>query len=507
MSKRKINPDSIPERTKSFKISTRITLSSVFGIIIPIAIIAVLLTTFINAAKNNYIPSAARTSDYSVINQIQWNSTVEEVAKCLDNGDEAEQKKELEKTAAPLEKNGTLVYVEKNSQPLYQSEGEANALDAANGIFNINKDENYSLFSDSGIALVTHTESGGNKFLIVIFNPDYSVPDAQPGSSVIDRTLTSRAGIFLLLFILVFIIAIVVISLITSKTIVNPINKIARGANEIAKGNLDYEIQYQSKNELGQLAESFDYMRKRLKRSLIDKNEAAQREKEMVAGIAHDLRTPLTSVKGYVEGLRDGIADTPEKQQRYLDTIYDSTCGMESMLNDLLTVSKLELGTIELHKEKICVSEFKEVAEQLGKELTLDGFEFEYSDNTKTNPAILVDTDRFSRVVDNIISNSIKYRREGVQGKICLSISEYERSVIVEIADNGMGVEPESLPRIFDTLYRADKARTNVSDGSGLGLSVCKQLVEMHGGMIWAQNNSMGGLSIFISLPKFEEDN
>jgi signal transduction histidine kinase len=227
----------------------------------------------------------------------------------------------------------------------------------------------------------------------------------------------------------------------------------------------------------------------------------------MVAGIAHDLRTPLTSVKGYVEGLRDGIADTPEKQQRYLDTIYDSTCGMESMLNDLLTVSKLELGTIELHKEKICVSDFKEVAEQLGKELTLDGFEFEYSDNTKTNPAILVDTDRFSRVVDNIISNSIKYRREGVQGKICLSISEYERSVIVEIADNGMGVEPESLPRIFDTLYRADKARTNVSDGSGLGLSVCKQLVEMHGGMIWAQNNSMGGLSIFISLPKFEEDN
>lgn len=115
-----------------------------------------------------------------------------------------------------------------------------------------------------------------------------------------------------------------------------------------------------------------------------------------------------------------------------------------------------------------------------------------------------IDTDRFSRVVNNIISNSIKYRRKDVRGKISLIISEYEHSVIFEIADNGMGVDSKSLSRIFDTLYRADKARSNVSDGSGLGLAVCKQIVELHKGMIWAQTNAEKGLSIFISLPKTE---
>lgn len=505
MKKRKINKDTIPERTKSFKISTRITLASVLGIVIPILVIAVLSTVFINSAKKDYIPSTVSTKTYGLINQLQWNSTISSIADCLAS-DDAEKKLEgIKNIAAPLEDRGTLIYIEENSAPYYQTAADGTALDAAGRITPLNTDENSYYYSDSGIAFVTHAQSNGTDYLIVIFNPDYNVPNAVPAYESIERSLTAKLIAVLIVFVLLFIIAIVVVSLITSRTIVDPINKIARGANEIAKGNLDYEIQYQSKNELGQLAESFDYMRKRLKRSLLDKNEATQQQKEMVAGIAHDLRTPLTSVKGYMEGLRDGIADTPEKQKRYLQTIYASTCDMEKMLDDLLTVSKLELGTIELHRERVSVSDFKEFATQIGMELLLDDFDFELADNSKTNPALYVDTDRFSRVIDNIISNSVKYRREGVKGKICLSISEYEHSIIFEVADNGMGVEPESLPRIFDTLYRADKARSNVSDGSGLGLSVCKQLVELHGGMIWAQNNSMGGLSIFISLPKYEE--
>ena len=127
-------------------------------------------------------------------------------------------------------------------------------------------------------------------------------------------------------------------------------------------------------------------------------------------------------------------------------------------------------------------------------------------DKSKSNALLRIDTDRFTRVIDNIISNSIKYRRKGVKGKVSLIISEYEHSVMFEVADNGMGVDSASLTRIFDTLYRADKARSNVSDGSGLGLAVCRQIVELHGGMIWAQTNAAKGLSIFISLPKKEKE-
>ena len=286
----------------------------------------------------------------------------------------------------------------------------------------------------------------------------------------------------------------------------DPIQKITKGANELANGNLNYEIDYKSTNELGLLADSFNEMRLKLKDSIDRQNKADQKQKEMIAGIAHDLRTPLTSVKGYVEGLRDGIADTPEKRKRYLDTIYLSTCDTEKMLNDLLTISKLELGNITLNLEKVSIADFMGFASEIGSELKKAGFDFEIVNNSKTDPVLSIDTDRFARVIDNIISNSIKYRRPDITGKIILTINEYEHSVIFEIKDNGMGVDKTSLPRIFDTLYRADKARTNVSEGSGLGLSVCKQIVELHGGMIWAQSETGMGLSIFISLPLEKEE-
>lgn len=302
-----------------------------------------------------------------------------------------------------------------------------------------------------------------------------------------------------------FIVAIIVLSLLTSKTIIGPIEKITKGANEIAKGNLDYEIDYQSTNEIGQLAQSFNDMRLRVKELIDGINRADQQQKEMIAGIAHDLRTPLTSIKGYLEGIRDGVADTREKRIRYLDTIYDSAVSMEKMLNDLLTLSKLELGSITLNCEQVRISDFLSFADEIGEELKKADFDYSIINNTKSDPMLFIDTDRFSRVVNNIISNSIKYRRKEVRGKISLIISEYEHSVIFEIADNGMGVDTKSLSRIFDTLYRADKARSNVSDGSGLGLAVCKQIVELHKGMIWAQTNAEKGLSIFISLPKTEE--
>ncbi len=221
----------------------------------------------------------------------------------------------------------------------------------------------------------------------------------------------------------------------------------------------------------------------------------------MIAGIAHDLRTPLTSVKGYLEGLRDGIADTPEKQKRYMDIIYSSTCDTEKMLDELLTISKLELGSVTLNCEKVEISDFISYARQIGEELEKKDFDFEIIDKTKSAVTLNLDTDSFSRVINNIISNSIKYRNKDIRGKIKITVFEYKNTILFEISDNGMGVDKESLPRIFDTLYRADKARTNVRNGSGLGLAICKQIVEMHEGLIWAQSELGKGLSIFISLP------
>lgn len=495
----------IPDKTRNFKINTRIIISSVLAIVIPIIILSIAAGIFVFTSSTKYDFSSVSTESHDVINQIQWSQTVSNMLFTLTGEDSEEEKLQaIKETAKGLEDFGSIIYIEKDGAVYYSSVAPEEALKTAASISKIDKNKNSYYYGDEGLVIVNSVKSESGDFTVIAANDTYSSPDSGTNYAPqhIMQRLANNATAVLGVCVATFIAAIIILSLLTSKTIIGPLEKITKGANEIAKGNLDYEIDYQSTNEMGQLAQSFNDMRLRVKESIESKNRADQQQKEMIAGIAHDLRTPLTSIKGYLEGIKDGVADTPEKRARYLETIYDSAVSMEKMLNDLLTLSKLELGTITLNCENVRISDFTPFAAELGEELKKENFDYSINNNTKSDPLLFIDTDRFSRVITNIISNSIKYRRSGVRGKIKLIISEYEHSVIFEIADNGTGVEPKSLTRIFDTLYREDKARSNVSDGSGLGLSVCRQIVELHGGMIWAQTNAEKGLSIFISLPK-----
>ncbi len=500
----------IKSHTVNLKINTRIIITSVLAIVIPTIIITTFAGVLIKTVVKNLNLNTVTQDPYSIINQVQWNQAVDNLSSDLVKIDnENGTIDDIKSSISPLEKIGSLVYIEENGKEVYSTSGKNDIIETEKSIAKINNEKDFYYFSESGAVIVSNIESNNSEFKIIVVNDEYTIPKitTENPSKNVTGTITNRTIIIITIVGLTFILAIIIISLITSKTIVGPIQKITRGANEIANGNLDYEIDYKSTNELGQLADSFNEMRIRVKASNEEKQKASQKQKELIAGIAHDLRTPLTSIKGYVEGLMDGIADTKEKQIRYLNTIYNSTCDTEKMLNDLLTISKLELGDITLNKENVKVSEFINFAYEVGHDLENSNFSYQIIDNTKTSPVISVDTDKFSRVIDNIVSNSIKYKRPDVKGKITLTISEYEHSVIFEIKDNGMGVDKESLPRIFDTLYRADKARSNVSDGSGLGLSVCKQIVELHGGMIWARSEPGNGLTIFISLPLEEDKN
>lgn len=495
--------EKIKETTKNFKIRTRIGLTSVLAIVIPIIIIISFSSVFINIMASKLDFSSVTTNSYSLVNQLQWNQTVNDISNALLSENSDERTLEILKgLISPVENLNCDFYIEKNEQPFYKSSGNAD-------FSNINKNENTYQYANNNLVIVSHASSGADTYTIIIKSENYTVPDVSARASAENykSLITTRTIIIIAVIVCIFILTIIIISLITSNTLVKPINKISKGAYEISRGNLDYKIDYKSKNELGILAENFNNMSRQLKYFLEKQSKADLQQKEMIAGIAHDLRTPLTSIKGYVEGLRDGIADTPEKKAHYLDTIYASTCDTEKMLDDLLTISKLELGNITLHFEKVSAQDFIAFASDLKGELAKNDFDFEIIDNSKSNPCFRIDTDRFVRVINNIISNSIKYRKQDVKGKLTITISEYSQSVIFEIKDNGMGVDKESLPRIFDTLYRADKARSNVRDGSGLGLSVCKQIIELHGGMIWAQSEIGNGLSIFISLPIYKEEN
>ena len=477
--------------SKNLKISTRIILTAILGILIPIILIGAFSPLLIYFTGSYFNISSVTTNSYSTVNQIQWSQTISSISNSL-LSDENDKKKidSLSEFISPIERLGSSIYIEKNGKPFYSS-SKSDILKEANEIVNVNKNENLNYFGNNGLVIVTHANSKSDKYLIVAVNKNYTVKNASTHYAAKEFTnlLLGRTGIIALIIVAVFVLAIVIISFITSKTIVNPIKKIADGADEIARGNLDYEIDYKSKNELGQTVESFNQMRLRLKNSIEKQNKADEQRKELIAGIAHDVRTPLTSAKGYAQ-----------------DRICSSNDDTEKILNELLNISRYELKSYKLNRVNVNLKEFiDDGAEEIKELLERSHFDFSLQCNVNKDTQISVDTDAFARVFRNIVMNSIKYARDDRQGMVRLIVSEYDRTVIIELTDNGSGVESENLTKIFDTMYRTDPARTKVSQGSGLGLAVCKQIVELHGGLIWASSKQGEGLSIFISMPKIKE--
>lgn len=499
-------------RIKNLRIPTRLTLSTIGAIALPLVLVIVFSSVFLNTMASYFNFSAVTTDSYSMVNQIQWSQTVGEIGNELISDDTlAEKQSRIKEFVSPLEKLGSVIYIGCNGEPIYATTDVQQTKELANSIVKIDTNINMNHFSENGIVIVSHSTKDNEEYLVIIANNDYTVNDVTSRYNAQDFTslVSGKTGLILFIIVAIFVLSILILSLITSQTISKPLELLANGANEIASGNLEHKINYESKNEIGTTVAAFNDMTAQLKSAVDDRNRIDESRKEMIAGVAHDLRTPLTSVKGYVEGLRDGIASTDEMRTQYLQTIYSSTEDMERLLDDLLSFSRLELGRIQIECYDVDINSFlAEYCEELEYPIKQKNFDLTYT-NPYDDHKIMVrlDADRFVRVLSNIISNSIKYARKDVRGRIDISLQEYEKSIIISIADNGIGVEDENLGKIFDSFFRADQARTRVNEGSGIGLAVCKQIVDMHGGRIWATSQYGIGTTIHISLDKMEDKN
>lgn len=305
------------------------------------------------------------------------------------------------------------------------------------------------------------------------------------------------AGVFMVSFIA----TIAVLTYVVSKSIITHLKKLQDGAEAIKQGNLDYEITGCSNDELGELCMVYEQMRIKLKESINDQIKYDENRKELFSNISHDLKTPITSIKGYVEGILDGIADSPEKVQKYLETIHSKACQVDSMIDDLFMYSKLDLKKIPFNFERTDIQRFiTDCASELSIELEKDGIEVELSNELENPVGVLLDRERLKRVILNIIDNAKKYM-DNEQGEIHLILRETNKTVVLEIRDNGPGIDEKDIPYIFDRFYRADSARSEKS-GSGLGLAIAKQIIVGHGGKIWARSKKGEGTSITFSLRK-----
>lgn len=298
----------------------------------------------------------------------------------------------------------------------------------------------------------------------------------------------------------------IVLSILTSRSIIVPLKKLRSAAHEIRDGNLEYHIDYEANNEFGDVCADFEEMRQRLKESVEAQQRYETSWKELVAGISHDLRTPLTSIKGYVSGLIDGIASTPEKQDKYLKTIYSTACDMENLINELFLFSKLESEKYPFNLENVDLAAyFSDCYDELQPLFLRNNMDLFFEN--KAGNEVFADVDRLQlrRAITNIVQNSIKYRKPDVRGEFRIVLSQSESGVLIELSDNGTGVSEQELNKIFESFYRTDKARSNVRSGSGLGLAITQNIINRHGGKVWASGSIGEGLKVSFLLPSPKE--
>ena len=289
------------------------------------------------------------------------------------------------------------------------------------------------------------------------------------------------------------------------RSIAVPLVKLRKATRNIKEGNLDFVLEVEGNDEFSQLCQDFEEMRKRLKESTEEKILMDKENKELISNISHDLKTPITAVKGYVEGIMDGVADTPEKMDRYVRTIYNKTNEMDHLINELTFYSKIDTNRIPYTFSKLNVEDyFSDCAEELGLEMETRGIELVYANYVEKDVQVIADGEQIRRVIHNIVSNAIKYM-EKPRGIIQIRVKDVGDFIQVEIEDNGKGIAAKDLPYIFDRFYRTDVSRNSSKGGSGIGLSIVKKIMEDHGGKVWATSRLGIGTIMYFVLRKYQE--
>lgn len=312
---------------------------------------------------------------------------------------------------------------------------------------------------------------------------------------------------FLWCFAIIMLITLIVTSLVITRWIqvgiYNPIKELSGAMQSIADGDFEYRLPKQRTDELGQLFQNYEHMRLKLKENREEDAENEKKQKELITNISHDLKTPITSIKGYVEGIMDGVANTPERMDKYIKTIYNKANDMDRLINELTTYSGIGTNKIPYHFHVLNISDyFSDCIEEIGLDLEAKSIHLNYTNLAPPDTCVVADPEQFKKVINNIISNSVKYIGHD-HGVIDIRILDENESVRIELADNGKGIAAKDIGNIFERFYRTDASRNSLEGGSGIGLSIVKKIVEDHGGYVWATSKEGEGTCMHFVLRKY----
>lgn len=402
-----------------------------------------------------------------------------------------------------LSGKASYLIVRRSGEMYYTGSGEAEDMEAL--FEELPPYGDYNKISDSGVYI-------GKDVQAFVKQLDVDFTDGSEGSVFI---ITSVSATLPQIKSLVrdMVIAIIVILIFTAgfltmwiyNGISTPLKKLKLATQNIKEGNLDFTMDAQGDDEISGLCRDFEQMRRRLKESAEEKVQYDRENKELISNISHDLKTPITAVKGYVEGIMDGVADTPEKVDKYIRTIYNKANDMDRLINELTFYSKIDTNRIPYTFNKINIKDyFDDCIEEVGLDLESKNIELSYFNYADADTIVIADAEQLKRVINNIISNSVKYM-DKPKGYINIRVKDVGDFIQVEIEDNGKGIATKDLSNVFDRFYRTDASRNSSQGGSGIGLSIVKKIIEDHGGKIWVSSKLGAGTIMYFVLRKYQE--
>ena len=483
---------------KAMTIKKRLFLSNILMLIIPvlvsILVIMVSVFAFVNLFYKQIMDEAVKNNDLSYIHAL----LVQQSKEFLDGSDKVEDTK-LYNTMK------TYLSSQEMKLEIYDDDGVICTLGSSGNAEQNLIDAMGSLGGEGNVTMNGSCLYGekiqvkGREYHVLIYSRS-EIKESQFNEFLV-------TSIIILLCVLIVVSVLVTNWFLTKfvfKKIETPLDILTDGVHEIRDGNLDYRIDYSGKDEFRSVCDAFNDMAARLKESVEITQKNEQNRKELIAGISHDLRTPLTSIKAYIEGLLEGVAATPQMQQKYMKTILSKANDIDRMVDKLFLFSKLDLGDCPFYPEKLDIGrELDSIVNAGEKEYREKGMTISCED-IHEGLTVYVDPVQLRSAVTNIFENSLKYK-DGDTVNVSVRCEEHDSSVDVIIDDNGPGVPKEALTKLFDVFYRSDPSRNNPNKGSGLGLAITAKILEHFGGSIYAENLQPKGLRIVMTIPKEEK--
>lgn len=495
-------------KKNTLKIRTRLVVAFLIVICTPLFLIGVGSVIFanyqLNAIENYYNIDGEGISAFSNTTRL-LDGLTQKIHKDIlslakSSPDSMENADMLEKINGQLKEKYSFLLVLKDKNVIYNGSTSTDI----KGIYESLKNFAYTNTDGSSGYYIT------GKYLIK--QADFTFSDGAQGMFFIVTTIEKMVpevrnlltGIVLLVIVGMVVTAVVMTTWIY-KSIFAPLKQLKKATYEIKEGNLDYSLNEISDDEIGDLCKDFEDMRQKLKETAEERLQYDRENKELISNISHDLKTPITAIKGYVEGIMDGVADTPEKMERYIKTIYNKTIEMNRLIEELTFYSKIDTNRIPYTFDKVNVDRyFSDCTEELALDLEEKNIDIRYKNDTDNSTIIIADVEQLKKVINNIVGNSVKYIGRD-RGLIQIHIIDAGDFIQIEISDNGKGIAQKDLPYIFDRFYRSDTSRNSMQGGSGIGLSIVKKIVEDHGGRIWALSKEDEGTTMCMVFRKYQE--